>query len=149
MKRHLSEPTLELLKSAKLQPEEVDVALEHLVSDNRPAVLRANHPIVQRIQKASGLCVVQVARRSRYLLIEIEQPAHAGAVWQYRERTPRDCLFSCRGEIAETVRQSLIGRQLEQLVAPTPAIARCRIEGVDDTRDGWLIVAVRPMWYSF
>lgn len=148
-RRHVSEPALELLAKADLPPAEIDAALEALVESSNRAILRVNHPLLQRIARASGVNITQIRRRSRYLLIAIEQFNEQGACWQYREQTPRNCLFSCRGTIADSVAIGLGGELLEKLACPTPALARSRIFDVSPADDVWLNVRVTPEWRPF
>lgn len=150
-RRHVSVPALELLEKADLPPAEIDAALEALVGSSNGVVLRLNHPLLQRIAHASGVNVTQISRRSRYLLIAIEQFDQQGAYWQYREQTPRDCLFSCRGRLPNNLAISLSGELLKTLACPAlaPAIADTRIVDVNPVDDNWLNVRVTPEWRLF
>jgi hypothetical protein len=148
-RRHVSDPALELLEKANLPPVEIDAALEAVVWSSSGAVLRVSHPLLQRIAQASGVNVTEIRRRSRYLLIAIEQFDEQGASWQYREHTPRNCLFSCRGQVADGLAIGLGGELLEKLACPTPALSRSRIIDVSPADDMWLNVRVTPEWRLF
>ena len=149
MKRYISSPARELLGRADLAPADINAALEDLVWGKGSAILRSNHPLVERIQRATGINVVQVARRSRYLLMQIEQQKGGAPSWQYRELTPRNCTFSCRGQLPATIEVALNGELLEKLVKPAVAMGVTVINHVSDTADGWLAVDVTPPWHLF
>lgn len=140
---------LELINRAGLRPEAVDEALDDLVRKPASAILRGSHPIVQRLQQASDINVVQISRRSRCLLVEIEQLNQEGPAWQYREKAPRNCIFSCRGQIPDSIGSALSGALLAKLVVPTIALAETSINDVTATADGWLNVEVKPEWHQF
>lgn len=123
--------------------------MEDLVWGKVSAVLRPNHPLVQRVREATGINLVQISRRSRNLLIEIEQHGEDGPSWQYREHTPRRCTFSCRGQLPATIEAALQGELLEKLVIPAAAINNVTIANVGETGDGWLNVDVVTKWREF
>lgn len=148
MIRHISGPTLKLLDQADLRADEIDAAIEGLVWGKAAAVLRHDHPLILQLRQASAINVVQIARRSRNLLIVIEEHGDAGPVWQYREHTRRRCTFSCRGEIPDTIQAALKDELLDKLVHT--AIAKSTlISGVTPSPDGWLNVDVVPEWHVF
>lgn len=149
MKRRLSRPTSALLGQADVVPDAVDSAIDELVTGKSSAVLRANHPIVQQVRHTTGINLVQISRRSRYLLITVEQHSEVGPVWQYRETTPRDCVFACPGQLPPSIEEALNGELLEKLVMPAVAMREVRIDHVGDTGDGWLSVQVTPTWIEF
>lgn len=149
MRRHLSGPALALLSKSSLAPEDIDEALEELVRNKAGAVLRARHPLVHRIRQATDINLVQIARRSRYLLIEIEQRANDQPLWLYREQTPRHCLFSCSGKLPETIGTALNGELLEKLVIPAAELKDTQIANVDQLEDAWLSIDVTPTWQEF
>ena len=149
MKRHISEPALSLLTAAGLSASDVDDALGELVSDKRAALLRKPHALIQRIGDQTDINVVSIARKSRHILIEIEQRKSDTAWWQYREHSPRRCVFSCRGQLPATIETALNGALLEKLVRPAIAMSSTTIESVGSTRDGWLEVDVTPAWIEF
>ena len=111
-------------------------------------MLRKHHPLVRQIEQTTGINVVQIARKSRHLLIEIEQQCSEPS-WVYRERTPRNCNFSCAGDLPSTIELALQGVLLEKLVIPTAEMGKTTINYVGETGDGWLSVDVMPNWYSF
>lgn len=148
-KRYISTPAYELLKNAALTAIEIDAALEDLVWNKSPAILRNSHPLVQRIRQTTGINVVQISRRSRYLLLQIEQQKDGAPSWQYRELTPRTCTFSCRGELPATIEVALNGELLEKLVVPAAALGSTAIDRVGTSGDGWLNVDVTPTWNLF
>lgn len=149
MKRHISEPTLSLLTAARLSASDVDEALGKLVNDKRAALVRKPHAIIQRINDQTDINVVSIARKSRHILVEIEQRKSDTAWWQYREHSPRHCVFSCRGQLPATIEIALNGALLEKLVRPAIAMSGTTIESVGSTRDGWLEVGVTPSWIEF
>lgn len=149
MKRRLSSPTNALLNHAGVTPGAIDAAIDDLVRAKASAVLHANHPTVAQIRRTTGINLVQIARRSRYLLIDIEQQTETGPLWQYREITPRHCNFACRGQLPVSIEIALNGELLETLVIPTVAMKGLRIDTVGDTGDGWLSVDVTPAWHVF
>ena len=53
-RRHVSGPDLELLEMADLPLAEIDAALEALVGSSTGAVLRVNHPLLQRTARAAS-----------------------------------------------------------------------------------------------
>jgi hypothetical protein len=123
--------------------------MEDLVRAKTSAVLRPNHPLVQRVREVTGINLVHISRRSRNLLIEIEQHGDNGPTWQYRELTPRRCTFSCRGQLPSTIETTLQGELLEKLVIPAAALKAIKIANVGVTGDGWLSVDVTPNWHEF
>ena len=123
--------------------------MEELVWSKMSAVLRLNHTLVRCVREATGINLVQISRRSRNLLIEIEQHGVDGPSWQYREHTPRRCTFTCRGQLPATIETALQGELLEKLVLPAVAINSVRIANVGETGDGWLNVNVVPEWRKF
>lgn len=149
MTRHVSRPALTLLERAALTPDEIDRAIDDLVRDKASAMLRKGHDLLRRIEEATGILVVQVARRSRYLLISIEQQIDAAPSWLYRELSPRRCLFSCPGQIPATAAVGLVGRPLRQLADPKTGVEDLIIKEIADTADGWLVVDVTPVWMAF
>lgn len=136
MRRHVSGPALELLGQAGLSPADIDAALEDLVWSKTSAILRSHHSIVQRIRQATGINVVQIARRSRCLLIEIEQHKDNAPSWQYREHTPRNCVVSCRGQPPDRIEIALHGALLEKLIRPALAMNGTIIDQLGTTGDG-------------
>jgi hypothetical protein len=149
MRRHLSSPSSSLLDQAGLSAQEVDTAMDELVWAKMSAVLRAHHPLVRHVGDATGINLVQISRRSRNLLIEIEQHAKDGPGWQYREHTPRRCIFSCRGQVPAMIETALQGELLEKLVIPALALNKVTIANVSETGDGWLTINVVPDWREF
>ncbi len=149
MKRRLSRPTSALFGQADVSPDAVDHAIDDLVTGKASAVLRTNHPIVQQVRRTTDINLVQIARRSRYLLITVEQHGDRGPAWHYREITPRDCVFSCPGQLPPSIEEALNGELLETLVMPAVAMREVRIDHVGDTGDGWLSVQVTPTWIEF
>ena len=149
MKRHVSGPTLELLGQAGLAPEDVDSALQKLVWSKTSAILRKHDPLIARICDTTAIGVVQIARKSRYLLMEIEQRGDNGALWQYREQAPSKCIFSCVGQVPDLIESALNGELLEKLVIPAVAMAGMLISNIDETGDGWLNIDVVPPWHRF
>lgn len=149
MKRQISEPTLGLLAASGLSATEVDDAIDRLVAAQKATLLRKPHDIIQRIADQTGINVVGIARKSRHILIEIEQRKGGAAWWQYREHSPRRCIFSCRGQVPATIGTALNGVLLEQLVKPAIAMSGTTIGSVGSTTDGWLTVEVAPTWTSF
>lgn len=149
MKRHISSPALELLRQAQLPPDDLDQALSGLVQARASATLRRNHPLLESIRRATSINVVDVSRRSRYLLMTIEQQKDGEPSWQYREHSPRRCVFSCRGEIPATIEVALNGALLEKLVRPTMALRKTVITHLGATGEGCLNVDVKPTWHSF
>lgn len=149
MKRYVSSPALALLGRSGLSPSDIDAALEDLVWGKGNAILWSNHPLVQRTRQASDINVVQISRRSRYLLLQIEQHKDGAPSWQYRELTPRSCTFSCRGYLPATIEVALNGELLEKLVIPAVAMGGTVIEQVGASGDGWLNVDVAPPWNLF
>lgn len=105
--------------------------------------------MLTRMSDASGVDVVQVSRKSRYLLLEIEAVKEKRAHWLYRELAPRKCVFSCRAGLGETLKVALQGKLLAQLAVPHDAIAVTTIDQVQQTGDGWLSVDVTPRWEEF
>lgn len=89
MRRCLSLTSAALFDQAGVRADEIDAAIEDLVGTKAAAILRFNHPHVKRVRHATNINLVQVSRRSRNLLIEIEQHSGVGPSWQYREHTPR------------------------------------------------------------
>ena len=146
VRRRLSSPSASLFDQAGVRAEEIYVAIEDLVWTRGAAILCFDHPLVQRVRDATDINLVQVSRRSRNVLIEIEQHNGAGPAWQYREHTPRRCTFSCRGELPATIKSALQGELLEKLVIPTAALQGVRIANVAGSGDGWLNVDVAPSW---
>ncbi len=132
-----------------MRADEIDAAIEILVRTRAAAILRFDDPLVQRVRDATGINLVHVSRRSRNLLIEIEQVIGAGPSWQYRERTPLRCIFSCRGTLPATIETGLQGELLEKLVIPAAALQGVTIASVADSGDGWLNVDVAPSWQLF
>lgn len=149
MRRGLSSPSASLFDQANVQPEELDAAIGHLVWRRAAAILRFDHPLVQQVREGTGINLVQVARRSRNLLIEIEQHSGAGPSWQYREHTPRRCTFSCRGQLPATIETALQGELLKKLVIPAAALQGIPIANVAGSGDGWLNIDVAPPWHLF
>jgi hypothetical protein len=149
MTRHVSTPALALLRQAGLSPGDIDHAIDALVRDKASAMLRKGHGLLRRIEAASGVAVVQIARRSRYLLITIEQAADGAPSWQYREVSPRQCRFSCPGQIPATAAMGLVGQSLRHLARPMTGMDELVIEQISDTPDGWLLVDVTPAWSVF
>lgn len=149
MKRQVSGPGLELLRQASIAPDALDSALGDLVGAGACAILRPNHPILEGIRQATRINVVNVSRRSRYLLITIEQQKDGKPSWQYREQSPRRCVFSCRGQLPAAIEVALNGELLEKLVRPTIALHRTVIQQIDPTGEGWLNVDVTPAWHPF
>ncbi|WP_156351350.1 hypothetical protein [Sphingomonas sp. Leaf25] len=149
MRRALSSPSTSLFEQANVQPEELDAAIEDLVWAKASAILRFDHPLLRQVRAATGVNLVQVARRSRNLLIEIEQRSEIGPSWQYREHTPRRCTFSCRGQLPATIETALQGELLEQLVIPAAALQGITIANVAKSGDGWLNIDVAPSWHRF
>lgn len=149
MKRRVSSPALALCNQSGVSPHCIDAALEELVSTKSSAILRSGHPLVRRVRQATGISLTQISRRSRYLLIEIEQQKGSRPSWQYREHSPRNCTFSCRGELPATIEMALNGELLEKLVIPTHAMPDTVIEHLGPTGDGWLNVDVTPAWHTF
>ena len=149
MKRYLSSPARELFDRSGLSPAGVDIALEDLVWGKGSAILRSHHPLIQRIRQATDINVVQISRRSRYLLLQVEQQKDGAPSWQYREVTPRNCTFSCRGQLPTTIEVALNGELLEKLVKPEVATESTVIKHVGPTGDGWLTVDVMPPWHLF
>jgi len=149
MRRGLSSPSASLFKQANVQPEGLDAAIEDLVWTKAPAMLRFDHPLVRQVRDSTGINLVQVARRSRNLLIEIEQHSGSGPSWQYREYTPRRCTFSCRGQLPATIETALQGELLERLVIPAAALQDITIASVAGSGDGWLNIDVVPPWHLF
>ena len=149
MQRHVSGPARGLLDQAGLPPQDVDQALDALAAGRASTVLRSHHPLLQHIGKTTGINVVQIARRSRYLLVEVEQHRAGKPAWQYRERSPRSCTFSCRGQLPATIEEALNGELFEKLVKPAIAMTGTLISNVGETGDGWLSVAVAPPWHPF
>lgn len=145
MIRHVSAITLQLLEGAGLTAD----ALDREFDGRAPAVLRKAHPMLVAMSNAAGLNVVQAARRSRYLLIEIEQHESGATQWVYREKTARDCIFSCRGTLPDALQGALEGRMLGQLVDPHDAISATTIEHAVDIGAGWLAIGVSPRWETF
>ncbi len=101
------------------------------------------------MSEAAQLNVVQITRRSRYLLVEIEQWKDDQPHWQYREMSPRQCRFSCRGLLPDVLAGALAGKLLAQLVKPDPALNDTTIIDVHSSGDGWLSVEVAPRWEAF
>lgn len=149
MRRALSSPSASLFEQANVQPEELDAAIEDLVCAKAAAILRFDHPLVQRVRDGTGITLVQVTRRSRNLLIEIEQHSDVGPSWQYREHTRRRCTFSCRGQLPATIETALQGELLEKLVIPAAALQGIPIANVSGSGDGWLKIDVAPSWHLF
>lgn len=149
MTRHVSAPALTLLQQAGLRPDEVDLTIDNLVHGKAAAILRRSHALLRRIEEASGITVVQIARRSRYLLITIEQRADGVPAWQYRELSPRRCTFSCPGQVPATTAVGLVGQPLYYLAQPMTGMEALVIEQINDTGDGWLVVDVAPVWSVF
>lgn len=149
MKRHVSSPASELFRRAQVPPEDFDRALGGLVQAGASAILRRNHPLLESVRQATEINVVGVSRRSHYLLMTIEQHKDGKPSWQYREHSPRRCVFSCRGEIPATIEMALNGELLETLVKPTMALRKTVIRHVGPTGEGWLNVDVKPAWHSF
>lgn len=149
MKRYVSAPARALFDRAGLLPADIDAALEDLVWGKGSAILRSNHSLLQRTRQATEINVVQISRRSRYLLMQIEQHKDGAPFWQYRELTPRNCTFSCRGQLPATIEIALNGELLEKLVKPAVAMDDTVIERVGDTGDGWLSIAIKPSWTLF
>ncbi|EZP73055.1 hypothetical protein BV96_01245 [Sphingomonas paucimobilis] len=149
MKRHLSGPTRELLRKSALLPDHLDEALNALVCCKASAVLRRDHPLIREIAKATSINVTQIARKSRYLLIEVEQSSADGPIWQYREHAPRNCIFSCMGNLPATAMAGLQGEPLAALVSPPLAMDGVMINRVEENGDGWLTVSVTPPWHLF
>lgn len=149
MKRYVSSPASSLIAQSGLSPDYINAALENLVWGKGSAILRSNHPLLQRIRQATEINVVQVSRRSRYLLMQIEQHKEGTPSWQYRELTPRNCIFSCRGQLPAAIEIALNGELFEKLVKPAIAMDDTVIERVGDTGDGWLSVDVTPAWHLF
>lgn len=145
----LSGPALKLLSQSGLAASQVDEALTALVRDRAQTVLRYHHPLVRRLKDATGINVVQIARRSKYLLIEIEQHDDQGPLWQYREHAPRRCIFSCRGQIPATIEAALQGELLERLVNPAVMLQGAIVQDIAGTADGWLNIHITPQWQSF
>lgn len=149
MKRYVSSPACELFDRSDVAPADIDAALEDLVWGKGSAVLRSNHSLVRRIRQATDINVIQISRRSRYLLLQIEQQKDNAPSWQYRELTPRNCTFSCRGQLPATIEVALNGELLDKLVKPAAAIEETIIKQVGATGDGWLAVSVTPPWHLF
>ena len=149
MQRHLSSPAKALFGEAEVSPQQIDAALDELVQARASTVLRIHHPLVQRVHAATGINLIQVSRRSRNLLIQIEQACETGPAWQYREHTPRRCTFACRGQLPDTIENALQGELLEKLVVPAAAMEGVVITKVGNTSDGWLTVDVAPTWHLF
>lgn len=149
MKRQVSGPTLKLLGSAGVSPDTVDRCLDDMMSKGASAVLRNHHPIVRAIQEAASVNVVQISRKSRCLLIHIEEYNQNGPMWQYREHTPRKFVFSCRGELPATISNALDGELLERLVKPVVSMDGTSITNVVETADGWIDLAVLPPLHLF
>lgn len=149
MKRYVSSPALTVLGGAGLSPDHIYAALEDRIWGKGSAVLQANHLLVQRIREMTEINVVQIARRSRYLLCQIEQRKDEVPSWQYRELTPRNCTFSCRGQLPAAIEVALNGELLEKLVKPAAALEGTIIKHVGSTGEGWLDVDVTPTWHSF
>lgn len=149
MTRHVSRPALTLLQRAALTPNEIDRAIDDLVLSKSSAMLRKGHDLLRRIEEATGVLVVQIARRSRYLLISIEQQIDAAPSWLYRELSPRRCLFSCPGKIPATATVGLVGHPLRHLADPKAGVEDLVINDIADTADGWLVVDVTPVWMAF
>ncbi|QBM75166.1 hypothetical protein E2E30_04890 [Sphingomonas sp. AAP5] len=149
MTRHISKPALSLLRQANLTPGEIDLAIDALVDGKASAILRKGHALLRRIEEASGIIVVQIARRSRYLLITIEQATRNAPAWQYRELSPRRCLFSCPGQVPSTIAVGLVGLPLRHLADPMTGMEDLLINAISDTGDSWLVVDVTPVWSTF
>ena len=149
MRRRLSSPSASLFSAAGVQAEELDAAIDDLVWSKMPAILRLDHPLVQQVHAKTDVNLIQVSRRSRNLLIEIEQHCAKGPSWQYREHTPRRCTFSCRGQVPAPLEPPLQGALLETLVIPAAALQGVPIANVADSGDGWLNVDVAPSWQLF
>lgn len=149
MTRQVSQPALRVFGQANLTPNEIDHAIDDLVLGKASAMLRQGHAVLRRIEEQTGIAVVQIARRSRYLLITIEQRAGDAPAWQYRELSPRRCLFSCPGKIPASAAAGLVGQPLHHLADPMPGMADIVIDAIDDTTDGWLVVDVTPAWLIF
>lgn len=149
MKRQISEPTLGLLVASGLSATNVDDAIDRLVASQKAALLRKPHDIIKQIADRTGINIVGIARKSRHILIEVEQRKADAAWWQYREHSPRRCIFSCRGQIPETIGTALNGALLEKLVRPAIAMSGTTIGSVGSTSDGWLTVEVAPIWAEF
>lgn len=73
MKRHLSRPTLAHVGDLWLTAAEVGGALGALAWEKAGAILPGHRLLLRRIPQATGINVAQVARKSRPLLIGIEQ----------------------------------------------------------------------------
>jgi hypothetical protein len=149
MRRSLSSPSASLFSQAGVRAGEFDAAIDDLVWAKAPAVLRFEHPLMQRVRDSTGINLIQVSRRSRNLLIEIEQHSGGGPSWQYREHTPRRCTFSCQGQLPVTIETALQGELLELLVEPAAALQGVMIAHVAPSGDGWLNVDVTPTWHIF
>lgn len=149
MKRQLSGPAVELLERSNLPPSEIDAALDALVQNKAGAVLYHNHPVVQHIAGSTGLNLVQIARKSRHLLIQIEQQNDHGPLWQYREQTPRSCTFACKGQIPLTAQSVLPGKPLSTLATTPLGMDQVIINQVIDDSGGWVTVSVTPPWHIF
>ncbi|MEG8022989.1 hypothetical protein [Sphingomonas aerolata] len=78
MRRSLSSPSASLFSQAGVRAGEFDAAIDDLVWAKAPAILRFDHPLMQRVRDGTGINLVQVSRRSRNLLIEIEQHSGGG-----------------------------------------------------------------------
>lgn len=140
MKRHLSGPTRELLRKAALLPDHLDDALNAPACCRASAVLRRDHALVRGIAEAPSINITQIARKSRYLLIEVEQSSADGPIWQYREHAPRNCV-SCMGKLPATAMTGLGGEPLNSLVSPPLAMDGVLINRIEENGDGWLTVS--------
>lgn len=149
MRRTISGPAQALLDRAGVSPEEIDTALGEMVSGKGIAILRAHHPLIRHIQQTTSINIVQIARRSRTLLIEIEQQRDNKPFWNYREHRPRWCTFSCPGILPDTIEIALHDQLLDKVVESAIAMTGTKITDVSKTDDGWLRFNVVPPWHIF
>jgi hypothetical protein len=149
MRRHVSEITLRLLDGVGISPNELDVEIDARIARRSPAVLPKHHPMLMAMSQTANLNIVQVTRRSRYLLVEIEQWKESEPLWQYRELSPRRCSFACRSALPEVLASALAGKLLTHLAQPSSALNDTVITEVYPSIDGWLSVEVAPRWKAF
>lgn len=149
MQRQISTPAIDLLSKGKTSPTDVEEALEARVARDSTAVLRIDHPLLRHIRESSKIPLVQIRRKSRHILIEIDSK-ESTPVWMYREISPRHCRFTVRGRIPETILSILAGKRLESLASPiTDGLSKCEIIDIIQAEYDWLDVSINPDWRSF
>jgi hypothetical protein len=147
--RYVSAPVATIMRQAGIDLEKVDHALTRQSQLYGSTVLRGNHPYVRALTASSGLRIVWISRRHRYVLVQIEQIVAGKFRWMYREFSRNNCEFASQGRIADTLKAALHKAPLSQLIDVPEPLGSVTVDAVADDDDGWTRAKVTPQWQSF